>query len=123
MSDEPSFTPKKSPVEFLPSAKEIHAEYDDRKEFVIDPKGYFLIRINRERQEIEVAFCPERNKISVVVKGKKPLEIYQTILRLNLTDRQDHAAYLGRELQKAYDALLAGIEYVQDSDLDFSKQS
>jgi len=97
--------------------REIKAEYDDLKEFIMDEKGYFLIRTNSETKDIEVAFCPELNKITVKVTGKKPLEIYQSIIKENLLSRLDHAAYLGRELQKAYLALQQGLPYVQDDEL------
>ena len=97
--------------------KTIYAEYDDLKEFQMDKKGYFLIRINKEEKTIEVAFCPEVNKITVKIVGRKPLDIYQTIIKQSLISRMDHAAYLGRELQKAKTALDLGLEYVQDDEL------
>ncbi|MEK6967215.1 MAG: ferredoxin [Nanoarchaeota archaeon] len=59
-------------------ARKITAKYDDNKEFVLDPKGYFLIRINQDKEEIEVAFCGARNKVEAIVTGKKPIDIYQT---------------------------------------------
>src|SRR3989344_3216667 len=105
-------------ISYEPNFREVRAAFDDRAEFVLDPKGYFLIRIN-PAHEIEVAFCTERNAIAWKITGKKPQEIYMTVLKLNIVDRPDHAAYLGRELQKAYDALQAGIPYVQDDDLNF----
>ncbi len=102
-------------------AEEIVAEYDDLKEFVMDPKGYFLIKADKDKKEIQVGFCGSRNKVEVIVKGKKPLEIYQTVIKRGLLSRMDHAAYLGRELQKAYIALEKGIDYVQDDELIFQK--
>ena len=99
------------------SVKTISAQYDDLKEFVMDPHGYFLIRINPEKKVIEVGLCQELNKVAVTVIGTKPLEIYQTIIKHHLISRFDHAAYLGRELQKAYIALQKGIPYVQDDEL------
>lgn len=96
----------------------IKAGYDDLKEFVLDEKGYFLIRIVPEKKMIEVGFCGKRNTVEVKVYGKTPIEIYQTILREKIIDRPDHAAYLGRELQKAYIALQLGISYVQDDELN-----
>jgi len=103
------------------SSKVIEASYDDSKEFVMDPKGYFLIRI--ENNKIEVAFLEKPNEVSLTVRGDNPLEIYQTIInKEGLEIRKDHYAYLGRELQKAYTALKEGIEYVQDDELDFSKK-
>jgi len=104
------------------SVKEVKAEYDDNKEFVLDDKGYFLIRISEDKKELEVGFCNEKNKLVLKVTGKKPIDIYQTILnKENLNIRKDHAAYLGRELQKAYVALTYNFDYVQDDELDLDK--
>jgi len=102
-------------------SKTIIAEYNDAKEFKLDPKGYFLIRINPDKKEIELGFCERPNEVKYVIKGKKPIDIYQTILREKIIDRPDHAAYIGRETQKAYIAIQLGLEYVQDDELDFSK--
>ncbi len=103
--------------------KEVIAKYDDEKEFVIDDKGYFLIRLDRKNKNIEAAFCNEKNNIILKVYGKNPIEIYQTIInKEKLPMRKDHAAYLGRELQKAYTALKYDIEYVQDDELDLDKK-
>jgi ferredoxin len=100
--------------------REVAAEYDDSKEFVIDPEGYFLIRLDREKGNIEVGFCNERNKLVLKVTGKKPIDIYQTIInKANLNIRKDHAAYLGRELHNAYIALKHNLKYVQDDETDF----
>ena len=105
------------------SSKIVEAKYEDNKEFVMDPKGYFLIRINRKNKKIEVGFCEKPNVVALTVIGDKPIEIYATILnKKKLNIRKDHAAYLGRELQKAYIALQQKIEYVQDDELDFSKK-
>lgn len=99
------------------SAKVINAVYDDNKDFVLDPSGYFLIRILPQTKEIEVGFCGAKNKVEVIVKGKKPIDIYHTIAQLNLISKMEHASYLGRELQKAFIALQKGIKYVQDDEL------
>ncbi len=98
---------------------QIRAQYDDLKEFVLDPVGYFLIRILSDTKEIEVALCGEKNVIVKKVIGKTPLEIYQTCIKNNMLSRHDHAAYLGRELQKAFIALQHGLPYVQDDELNF----
>lgn len=110
-----------SSVKIKENARTIKAKYDDLKEFVLDEKGYFLIRIVPEKKIIEVGFCGKRNIVEIKVYGKTPIEIYQTILREKIIDRPDHAAYLGRELQKAYIALQLGIAYVQDDELQFHK--
>ena len=51
------------------------------------------------------------------------MDIYQTMInKEKLPIRKDHAAYLGRELQKAYIALKNNLEYVQDEELDLNKK-
>jgi len=103
--------------------KEVMAEYDDVKEFEIDKAGYFLIRLGKGKKNIEVAFCNEKNKVILKVSGEKPIDIYHTILnKEKLEIRKDHAAYLGRELQKAYLALKYNLEYVQDDELNLNKK-
>ena len=104
-------------------AREIIAEYDDSKQFIIDKEGYFLIRVNRATRNIEVGFCKEKNKIALKIIGKKPVGIYHTILnKEKLSIRKDQAAYLGRELQKAYIALKNNLKYVQDKELNLNKK-
>lgn len=106
------------------ASKSVFAEYEDSKEFVVDSEGYFLIRLDRKNKNIEVAFCNEKNNVILKVIGKKPIDIYQTILnKENLPIRKDHAAYLGRELEKAYIALTYNLEYIQDDELDLNKSS
>ena len=83
-----------------------------------DPRGYFLIKINRKDRQIEVGFCEAGNVVKLVIVGKKPDEIYHAVFREGLVTKFDHAAYLGKELEKAYIALKTGAKYVQDSDLE-----
>lgn len=99
--------------------KEVRASYDDDTEFAMDPKGYFLIRMDKEKKEIEIGFCPNKNEVTVKITGKTPREVYHTAIREGLISRLDHAAYVGREVQKAFDALQSGKDYVQDDELNF----
>ncbi len=111
-------------IKTAPDYREVAAQYDDLKEFQLDPQGYFLIRVNHKTKEIEIGFCREKNNVLVKITGKKPIDIYQAAInKEHLISRIDHGAYLGRELQKAYTALQHGLEYVQDDELDFSKKA
>lgn len=101
--------------------EEIRGTYDDIKDCVLDPNGYFLIRINKENQDIEVGFCKEGNKVLTKIVGKRPQEIYHAVIQKNLTTKPDHLAYLGKECQKAFIALKLNLEYVQDDELDLSE--
>jgi dihydropteroate synthase len=106
----------------------------------LDPSGYFLIRVEAEAGELVaehysnainergLATDPETGEVlacrgsaprspTAVFRGRSAKE-----LGIQLTEaeeplpvsRLDHALYLGRELQKAEQCLLAGLPYVQD---------
>ena len=93
------------------------AEYDE-SEFHYDAKGYFLIRTVPEEKKIEAGHCKQNNVILKVFRGGTAREVCQAVLKAGLISRKDHAAYLGRECQKAELSLKLGLEYVQDDDLD-----
>jgi len=98
--------------------REIKASYNDKKEWKYDPKGYFLIHINKKTKRIEVAHCRRNNIVEVKITGKNAREIYNTIIKEELISSLQHAAYLGRELTLAEHALKNNTEYVQDNSYD-----
>ena len=102
--------------------EEVQGHYDELKDWKYDPKGYFLIRINRKTGEIEAAHCRRNNIVEKIIKGKKPQDIYFAACELGLISRTDHAAYFGKELEKAYLALKYNLKYVQDDELDMNKK-
>ncbi len=103
-------------------AKEMIAEYDDAKDFILDPQGYFLIRVDYAKKKLEVGFCNAKNTVVLKVVGDKPIDVYHTIgTQGDLGLRPEHYAYLGRELEKAYHCLMTGLEYVQDDELHSMK--
>jgi len=77
-----------------------------------DPKGYFLIKI--ENNKIVAGYCTNNHVLTIQITGKDPLDLYYTVIRLGLVSSLQHAAYLGVEFQKAYEALRVGRKYVQD---------
>ncbi len=97
--------------------EEIEGHYDEMKDWKYDPKGYFLIRVNKKTKEIEAAHCKQNNVVEKIIKGKKPQDVYFTITELELVSRPDHAAYLGKELEKAYLSIKYDLDYVQDKEL------
>ncbi len=107
-------------VTLAENCETIQARPDSDKGLVLDPKGYFLIRLKRETKEIEVGFCRKGNVVEMILVGKSPKEIYDTLLRKKLVTRLGHAAYLGRELEKAFVALKLNLDYVQDDELVFA---
>ncbi|MDP3989647.1 MAG: DUF4346 domain-containing protein [archaeon] len=98
---------------------------DFKQKWILDPKGYFLIRIDAEKDLIEVGHCHnvntpdwhQNNKPKKAFSGKTPESIMYAIIDYDLISILDHAAYLGKELQKAHLALKLGLTYQQDSEL------
>jgi len=82
--------------------------------WIQDPKGYFLIRVNKDKQTVEIGYCTTDNKLVKRIEGKTPQEIYYTAIKHHLISRLDHAAYLGKELAKAFLSMKYHFQYVQD---------
>ncbi len=97
--------------------KEVDASNYNHK-FVMDPKGFLLIRINKKDKLLEVGFCTNKFRLTKVIRGKTPEEVMYKTVDSKYISMMDHAAYLGKELQKAYIAMKhPGFEYIQDSPL------
>ena len=104
--------------------KKITARYDKIKDWVMDPKGYFLIAIHKEKNLIRVGYCtfnkskkkPDHNMVAEIV-GKTAIEIVNSLIREKYISSLQHAADMGIELHKAELALKYNLEYIQDKDL------
>ncbi len=92
---------------------------DEEQEYSPDPAGYFKIYVDRDLKEIVVIHYGKGGKADVVLRGRKPSSICSAAIKLGLVSRLDHAAYLGRELERAYIALRTGKSYVQDEELSW----
>jgi dihydropteroate synthase-like protein len=85
----------------------------------LDPKGCFRIGIcevegdGKSEKKIFAKHSPTEKQII----GKSAQEILDTILRLDLVSRLEHASYLGGELAKAELALRLNRSYEQDETL------
>ena len=104
--------------------KRISARYDKIKDWVMDPKGYFLISVDKEKKLLRVGYCkfsklenPPVNDLVVVITGKTAIEIVNTLIRENYISSLQHAADMGIELNKAELALKYNLKYIQDKDL------
>lgn len=83
-----------------------------------DKTGWFNVHVDREENKIVAVFYPAGSKEpSSVIKGDDARVVYQTIIREKLITKLDHAAYLGKELEKAAMALKLDRAYVQDEPL------
>ncbi len=88
-----------------------------QQKWILDPKGYFLIRVNTEKKVLEAGYCTNDHKLVCTIVGDTPESIAYKIIEKGFVSFLDHAAYLGKELQKAYLALKLGLAYQQDSEL------
>ena len=104
--------------------KRIIAKYHKIKDWVMDPRGYFLIEIDREKKLLRVGYCkftklgnkPITDMVSIV-SGRTAIEIVNTLIRNKYISTLQHAADMGIELSKAELALKYKLNYVQDKDL------
>lgn len=125
------------------TASQLRHQLDDQlsQRFIaLDPAGYFLIRVDRDAAELVaehysnaiddrgLATDPETGEVLSCRGGgpRLPQGVYRgrTAKELGIAlsegpgphplSRLDHALYLGRELQRAEQALEQGLPYVQD---------
>ena len=105
--------------------KKIIAKYHKIKDWVMDPKGYFLIAIDRKKKLLKVGYCtfrklknePINDMVSIII-GKTAIEIVNTLIKNKYISSLQHAGDMGIELCKAELALKYNLDYVQDKDLE-----
>ena len=104
--------------------KRIIAKYHKIKDWKMDPKGYFLIGVNKKKNFIQVGYCKFTklgtspiNDMVAIVKGKTAIEIVNTLIKEKFISTLQHAADMGIELHKAELSLKHGFKYIQDKDL------
>ena len=105
--------------------KRITAKYHKIKDWVMDPKGYFLINIDRKNNLLRVGYCkfikqgnnPVNDMVAEIV-GNTAIEIVNTLIKENYISSLQHAGDMGIELCKAELALKHNLTYVQDKDLN-----
>ena len=125
--------------EDLKRINEITDKKLSQRDIILDPSGYFIIKIDQINKKIVVehylnnidekgiALDPITNKpiqcdnqnqrqYNKIFEGNtaKEIGILITEKNTNLLSKLDHALYLGRELQKAEECLLKDHEYIQD---------
>ena len=104
--------------------KRITAKYHKIKDWVMDPKGYFLIAVDKKNNLLRVGYCkftklgndPVNDMVAEIV-GKTAIEIVNTLIKENYISSLQHAGDMGIELCKAELALKNNLNYVQDKDL------
>ena len=105
--------------------KKIIAKYDRIKDWVIDPKGYFLIDIDKKKKILKVGYCTINKKKKIInsdmiaeVNGKTAIEVLNTLIKYNYISSLQHAGDMGIELCKAELAIKYNLNYIQDKELN-----
>src|SRR5437867_1663906 len=88
-----------------------------REPLVYDPKGYFVISLDREREEIVLRHYLTDHTPAHEMRGRGATSMLLGLLREGLVTQLSHAGYLGEELAKAQTALQFGLRYDQDRPL------
>ena len=108
--------------------KKIIAKYHRIKDWKMDPKGYFLIAVDKKKKIIRVGYCIftklgnfSVNDMVAEIKGKTAIEIVNTLIKEKLISTLQHAADMGIELHKAELSLKYGFKYIQDKNLNIDK--
>ena len=104
--------------------KELNNAIDTSKtkvEWIQDLKGYFTIKPFSSRGKIYVRYY-KNNKLKHTFSGINTSQIVQKLIEKGLISRLDHAAYLGKEIEKAMIALKNNLDYVQDEKLRLKKK-
>ena len=100
------------------------AKYHKIKDWKMDPKGYFLIAVDKNEKFIKIGYCKFTklgnnpvNDMVAEIKGKTAIELVNTLIREKFISSLQHAADMGIELHKAELSLKYGFKYIQDKDL------
>ncbi len=119
------------PEEFKAEAIEIkkipEIEAESCPKWIPDPKGYFIISIDKKRNKIIAEHYNKEKELTDKIIGESADEISKTIANLDLIgdfeQTKEHSLYIGRELQKAEIALRNNLEYAQDSPLEINSEN
>ena len=110
--------------------KKITAKYHKIKDWRMDPKGYFLIAIDKNKKIIRVGYCTFTrlgnspiNDMVAEITGKTAIEIVNTLIREKFISTLQHAADMGIELHKAEMSLKYGLKYIQDKEMKIKKNN
>lgn len=85
-----------------------------REPLIYDPKGYFVITIDRQETEIILRHYLPDHTPAHEMRGRGATSMLLGLLRDGLVTQLSHAGYLGEELAKAQTALQFGLRYDQD---------
>lgn len=82
---------------------------------VSDPAGYFVVYLDRKHNRLSMEHYANNGVLDTLIEGRTAAELFMPAIDKRLVSRLDHAAYLGKELARAEQALATGEPYVQDA--------
>jgi len=100
-----------APMDVNPITIEVVAEPD---KLVLDPAGYFVVYPDRSHQRLTLEHYTNKGVLNRIFTAVSATALYARVIEAKLISRLDHAAYLGRELARAEQALQSGEDYIQD---------
>jgi tetrahydromethanopterin S-methyltransferase subunit A len=112
--------PESAAIEFEPpnsleedeAVERVTATGEDPNRIKLDKAGYFVVNI--ENGVILVEHYSYKEKLLRIIEGQDARSIYLTIVRNGWVSKLDHAAYVGKELNKAELSIQHGFKYLQD---------
>ena len=84
------------------------------QKLILDPSGFFIIYPKKNEGRIYLEHYLKDGTLNETIYGENPGLMAATAIERGLLSRLDHAAYLGRELEKAYLSMCCGFQYTQD---------
>jgi tetrahydromethanopterin S-methyltransferase subunit A len=88
-----------------------------REPLQYDPKGYFVVTLDREQEQISIRHYLPDHTPAHEMRGRTAGAMLLGLLREGLVTQLSHAGYLGEELAKAEAALRFDLRYDQDRPL------
>lgn len=80
----------------------------------LDKAGYFVILPVPAKGILSVEHYANDNRFLRVIEGKDARSLYSTIIGNGWVSQLSHAAYLGKELERAELSMKLGFKYIQD---------
>lgn len=84
------------------------------EKLILDPSGFFITYPRKDEGKIYLEHYRADGTLNEIIYGEDPAMIASTAIERGLVSRLDHAAYLGREIEKAYLSMIYGFQYIQD---------